>query len=471
MNVHDALGEWSIRPGPIYARLAAALRDAIENGDIAPGTVLPPERSLAARLAIGRSTVVQAYGRLREEQLVVSRQGSGTWVAGARRTAATKRPAASLRLAALRDPEVPVDLATAALPAHARVRQLIADLGRSDDDCTALLDGPGYLPAGLPALRSSLAERLTADGLATIPEQILVTTGDQQALSLLATHALQAGDTVVVESPTSPGMLDVLHGLPVTVRSSRPVTDEGSDLLDVLDRCRPRLAYLMPTLGPHGRMLDHASRGVLARKLAERDVLVIDDASQAGLAFEPAPPLAAFVSADNLITVGSMTKLHWGGLRIGWIRGPAPLIAALARAKARVDLGTPVLDQLIAVRLLCVEDNVRAVRVAWLRDRLDHASTVVRAALPEFSFAPPDGGMNLWLRLPAGTATAFSEVATRFGVAVVPGSALSAQGIADDHVRVVYARPREVFEEGVRRLAAAWQRYRTMPPDTAPVLL
>jgi DNA-binding transcriptional MocR family regulator len=466
MQIQDALGDWSTRPGPLYARLATAIREAIDRGDIAPGSPLPPERSLAKRLAIGRSTVVAAYTQLREDRLVESRQGSCTWVRGAARHPATDAPPESLRMAALRDATTLVDLATAALPAHRHMRSLIATL--ADQDTAAVLDTPGYLPGGLPALRQALAAQLTAQNLPTSPDQVLVTTGDQQALSLLCAHALHPGDTAVVEDPTSPGILDILHSLPVAILGARPVTGGHDDLIRAVDRREARLAYLMPTLGPQGKLLGSTARAQLAQALAERPTLIIDDTSQAGLTFEPAPPpLAAFADAPNLITVGSLTKLHWGGLRLGWIRGPAPLIASLTRAKVRADLGTPVLDQLLAVRLLHAEDQIRADRLATLRTCLAHAATVLPQLLPELSWQPPDGGLNLWLRLPAGTATALTEVATRLGVAVVPGALLSPQGAADDHIRLVYTRPPDVFDEGVRRLAAAWQHYRRAATATA----
>jgi len=458
MQIQDALGDWSAGPGPLYGRLAAALREAIGRGDIPPGTALPPERSLAKRLAIGRGTVVAAYARLREAELVDSRQGSSTWVRGAARHAAGEPPREALRMAALRDGATLIDLATAALPAHGLLRDLVAQL--ADQATAAVLDAPGYLPGGLPALRRALAARLTGQGLPTTPDQVLVTTGDQQALSLLCAHALHPGDTAVVEDPTSPGILDVLHGLPVAVRGARPVTADRHDLVRLIDRCQARLAYLTPTLGPEGQVLSPADGPRFARALAQRSALVVDDTSQAGLTFQPAPPpLAAHLQAPNLVTVGSLTKLHWGGLRLGWIRGPAPLIASLTRAKVRADLGSPVLDQVLAVRLVGHEEQVRAERMAALRAWLTHATTVLTNALPEFSWRAPDGGLSLWLRLPAGTATAFAEVATRVGVAVVPGALLSPQGAADDHIRLVYARPTEVFDEGVRRLAAAWNHY------------
>jgi DNA-binding transcriptional MocR family regulator len=476
VQIRDALGEWSTRPGPLYARLAAAIREAIGRGDIPPGAALPPERALAKRLAIGRSTVVAAYALLREHNLVNSRQGSGTWVQGAPRHAAGEAPREALRVAALRDATALIDLATAALPAHRLFREL---LSRPPDQRTvAVLDTAGYIPAGLPELRQALARMLTAQNLPTTPDEILITTGDQQALSLLCAHALHAGDTAVVEDPTSPGILDILHDLPVAIRGTQPATSGPAGLVQLIDRYQAGLAYLMPTLGPHGRVLDAANRARLARALADHTTTtVIDDTSQAGLTFQPAPPpLAAYSPSGNLVTVGSFTKLYWGGLRLGWIRGPATLIATLTRAKVRADLGSPLLDQLLAVRLLDHVDQIRADRLETLRTCLTHAGAALTGALPDFTWQPPDGGLSLWLRLPAGTATGFAEVAARLGVAVVPGALLSPQRKADDHIRLVYARPPDILDEGIRRLAAAWQHYRksatiTAEHPQAPVLV
>jgi DNA-binding transcriptional MocR family regulator len=474
MQFHDALGDWSARPGPLYARLAASIREAVGRGDIPPGAALPPERSLARRLAIGRTTVTGAYAQLRSEELVESRQGSGTWVRGAARTTSGESPRESLPGAALRDAATFIDLATAALPAPQLMRSLLATISA---DAADVLETPGYLPGGLPALRNALAARLTAEGLTTSPDEILVTTGGQQALSLLCAHVLGPGDAAVVEDPTCPGILDVLHGLPVAIRSARPVAFDHGDVIRMADRSQARLVYVVPTLGPHGRVLGHADRAQLARALAGRAVLAVDDTGQAGLTFEPSPPpLAAFAQSPNLITIGSLTKLHWGGLRLGWIRGPASLIAGLTRAKVRTDLGSPVLDQMLAVRLLGSEDQIRGERLTTLRGCLRHAETLLPRLLPDFSWQPPEGGLNLWLRMPAGTGSAFTEVAARLGVAVVPGALLSHQAAADDHIRLAYVRPADVFEEGVRRLAAAWNHYQRAAGaphtgHTAPVLI
>jgi hypothetical protein len=170
------------------------------------------------------------------------------------------------------------------------------------------LDGSGYRPAGLPALREAVAAHLTGRGLETSATEVLITTGAQQAVSLLARVLLRQGDLVVVEEFTNP------------------------------------VGALMPP----------AARRRLAGLAANHNVPVVDDAVVADLGLgAPVPPPVAFYRPDApVVLVGSLSKLFWGGLRIGWLRAPKPMISFLARAKAVEDLGTSVLAQVLAVRLL-----------------------------------------------------------------------------------------------------------------------
>lgn len=405
---------------------------------------------------------MRAYDELRAQGLVVSRQGIGTWVNGAREARVARGFVSD------GDPAV-VDLAAGALPAHSRLRELVAELaGVGDEDAAAVLGGPAHPPGGLPALRRGVAEWLSAQGLATAEEQVLITAGEQEAFSLLARRALASGGSAVVEDPTRVPVLDTLRMLSTAVRPARPVTDGHDDLLRLLVRRAPRLVFLVPTLGPRGRVLGGGLRGPLASSLADRDFLVVEDVSQAGLAFDRAPlPLAAHAEAANLVTAGSFAALHWGGLHVGWIRGAAPLIAEMERAKARANSCTPVLDQVLVSRVLAVEEEIRVERIAWLRERLEHAAATLPAALPDFGWHEPEGGTCLWMRLPDGTATELAEIAARFGVRVVAGARMSPGNTADEHVSVVYARSAEVFDEGVRRLGLAWRQYRQMRQHTA----
>jgi DNA-binding transcriptional MocR family regulator len=251
-----------------------------------------------------------------------------------------------------------------------------------------------------------------------------------------------------------------------------------SELLTAVGRADAKLLFLIPTLNPQGRVADLDTRRRLLDGLASRDVNVIEDLSSVDLLLEVAPPpLASLPNGADVISVGSMSKLFWGGLRVGFIRATPRLIGRLARLKARVDLGTPLLSQLLAARLLGDIENIRHERVGELRQQLAHGLEVVRTELPDLQVSPPAGGLSLWLELPRGTSTGLTEVAARKGVAVVAGAVLSHRGAADGALRVVYSRPPAVFDEGIRRLAVAWRSYsastalRLVAPTDEPTLV
>jgi DNA-binding transcriptional MocR family regulator len=209
--------------GPLYRQLADGLKRAIDRGEVPLGTVLPPERTLARALAVSRATVVAAYDRLKGEGWLESRRGSGTWVRspdnsdrGGVDAVATGRlflsedghvqrsePGRPLAAEGL------IDLSVAAVTGTPTVTAVLASL--RPEDVTPLTDHHGYLPQGLRSLREVIAARYTAAGLPTTPDQLVVTTGAHQAISLLARQTLQPGDAVIVESPTFPGALDVFR--------------------------------------------------------------------------------------------------------------------------------------------------------------------------------------------------------------------------------------------------------------------
>jgi DNA-binding transcriptional MocR family regulator len=176
------------------------------------------------------------------------------------------------------------------------------------------------------------------------------------------------------------------------------------------------------------------------------------------------PPLAAFGPKAPIVTVGSLSKLVWGGLRIGWVRADADTIARLSRFKAVSDLGSPVTTQAAAVALLesgldhCVE-----ARRVQLAQQLAFAEQAFAERLPDWSWRTPDGGPSLWVRLPRPGADAFAQLAARHGVLVLPESALEARPGPDLHLRVVYAREPELVELAVDRLAQAWAAFRRTP--------
>lgn len=461
MNTYDAIGEWMLQGGPLYQRLATAIRDAVIRGDLLPGTVLPAERHLAHGLSVGRSTVVGAYDVLRAEGVLASKQGSGTWVAGAARNSASRsQPQESLTRAALSAGEKLIDLATASLPAAPEVAEALRALAGELSD--PLLAQTGYAALGLAEARRAVATMFTRDGLATSPEQILITTGDQQALSLIGAHLLDSGDTVLVEDPTSAGLLDLVRRMPVVVRGTRSLSSAGATaLVTAVRKADPKLVYLITSLGPEGRITPTEELQTLARGLRDFTGTVVEDASSRLLIRQEHPKYLASLVGDSatVLTVGSMSKLFWGGLRVGWIRGDENMILRLSRAKARADLGTPMLSQLMSAWLLHRLVEIEASRHAEVSHRARQAAELLGELLPEFELPEDAGALSFWMRLPRGASHPFSEVARRHGVAVVAGASLSVTGASDAYVRVALGVSENAFAEGAHRLARAWEAY------------
>lgn len=473
IDLAERLGRWSAGRGRLSALLAQRLRTLIDDGDLPPGAVLPTDRALAGALAVGRSTVVAAYETLRADGRIVRRQGSGTRVAGATDpqtpadgwTLPTPDTHAPLFLHHLEPPGSALQFACAAPsspPAalleaqRAALDQLTETAGRTVDQ--------GYQVGGHPRLRAAIAEHYRGLGLPTDPEQVLVTNGAQQALSLLSRALVQPGDPVLVEAPTYPGALEVLRSIGAEL-VPQPVGMPG--LARTLQQVSPVLTYLVPTFhNPTGAVLGALQGERAARAAVRADSWLIDDRTLADLAFpgvSTPPPLAAHAGdSDKIITVGSLSKAVWGGLRIGWIRAGRSLINRLSRVRALQDLGGTVFNQLAAA--VMVEDlagHLAQSRVQ-LNNRHDQLCTALRSELPEWSFEPVTGGQFLWVELPRGDADSFAQSALRHGVAVLPGSGLDAYGASTARLRLHFQLPNELARDGIRRLAAAWAEYQ--PP-------
>ena len=460
------LDAWASGSGPLYRRLAAALRTAIARGDLPVGELLPPERILARQLAVSRSTVVAAYALLCDEQLLERRQGSGTRVRSAPPRRGSGLPGALNRNTIFRrmtdGPGGTIDLTGA---------YLLEPGGLPD----ALLDGvyaemaplaatSGYSPLGYPPLREAIASHLTLRGVPTTADQILVTSGAQQAIYMAAWLYLQRGDVAVVENPTYPGALDALTAVGarlVSVRTGRHGPDLDA-LAEHLARSSPRLVYLIPTYqNPVGGVLAEPARRALVHLIQQHQVPLLEDDSLSGLSIvgEAPPPVAAFAPNAPILTAGSLSKLFWAGLRVGWVRASEPVIAQLGRLKAVADLGGSLPGQVIASRLLTEYDEIRRQRRPVIAQRLELATRLLAHMLPDWSWDTPQGGLCLWARLPYGSATEFAQVALRTGVSIVAGSVASADGSFDDHVRLPFGHRPETLEQGIQRLARAWQAY------------
>jgi DNA-binding transcriptional MocR family regulator len=469
------LVESGARSGPLHSQLSQGLRELIELGELPVGATLPAERALAGALSVSRTTVVTAYQSLQQEGRLERRQGSGTRVRSTAERA--ERETVSSHLLAgdhaaaqfLNGPLATIDFATAALPCLPVVADTAAAMDR-EEYLELGQQHHGYHPRGLPALRERLARWYTEEGLPTTAEQILVTSGAQQAVELVTQGCLQAGDSVVVEEPTYRGALEAFALAGCRVRSV-PSDERGMDVAALVKLSAPRLVYAQSTLqNPSGAVLapDRARR--LVKLAEEQHVVVVDDTALAGTAFEDSRPLASYGDSERILTIGSMSKLFWGGLRLGWIRGASRTISRLAQMKGITDLGTSLVSQQIGLHLLSQVGPARAVRREELAAGLADLTGLLTEHLPSWTWVAPRGGASLWVRLPGADTTQFAQVALRFGVALLPGAVFSASGGLTEHTRLPYAVPPAVLRAGVHRLARAWSAYLGDARTSVPVV-
>lgn len=438
---------------PAYLGLAEALRELIGDGRVGYGTRLPSERDLTEALGVSRTTVTRAYAELRDTAYAEARQGAGTF---------TRLPGGPVRARdrALMPGDVAPDAINLVCAASTAPPGIAAAYAEAVAELPAHLGSHGYYPAGLPALQAAIARLYDDRGLPTRPDQIIVTAGALAATAAAGRALAGPRDRVLVESPTYPNATHALRtggGRLLTV----PLEPTGWDL-DMLraavKRNRPRLAYLMPDFhNPTGLVMPERLRGDLGRLLARHDCLPVVDEAHHLLRLDDAPALPPFATYAEAITVGSASKSIWGGLRLGWLRAPEHLVDRLTSARVQLDLGAPVLEQLVLVRLL--EGGVDAL-VGSHRDRLreqrDVLAAELRQHLPSWSFRMPAGGMVLWCELPGGSATAVCQAAEQVGLHLPPGPAFAPEGGLDRFIRIPFTLPPDDLREAVRRLAAAW---------------
>jgi DNA-binding transcriptional MocR family regulator len=329
------------------------------------------------------------------------------------------------------------------------------------NDLPRLLPGHGYHPEGLPDLRARIAERYTARGLPTRPEQVLVTSGALHAVATVAEVLVRSGDRVLVEHPSYPNALDALRArrarlVPVAV--SQDADAFVADVQRVARETTPRLAYLMPDFqNPTGLLVDEPLRRRLAAGLHSAGTVALIDETVAELGIDAAgpPPYALGAPADRVVTVGSLSKSFWGGLRVGWVRAEPELVQRLTNAAVRSHMSGPVVEQLAACHLLDAADVALPVRRAALRVQRDALVAALRRELPTWLVPVPAGGIVLWCGLPAPISTALVEAARGRGLLLAAGPRFGAGHSFEDRLRLPYTQPVEVLERAVALLAEA----------------
>jgi DNA-binding transcriptional MocR family regulator len=451
------LGQWHSLPGrhrsPDYAALAAAVRGLLADGRLPLGVRLPAERELAESLGISRTTVTAAYRALRETGHLTSRRGAGSWTT----LPGGHRVASSGLWAPDEDPGM-IDMGVAASGAPV---ELVPAARAAADDLPRYLGTAGYHPTGLGELREAVAAGYTVRGVPTSADQILITSGTQQALDLVLRLSVPVGAPVLVESPTYPNALAALSARRARISTHGLDTVTGWDvelLLTALRQTRPRLAYVIPEFqNPTGHLMPTALRERLAATAHASGTELVVDESFVDLPLDGAPvppPVAVFDRHSRVVSIGGMSKAYWGGLRIGWVRASAPLVQRLAALRVGVDMASPVLEQLVAVHLLSQAPAIVAARRAQLAFRRDALVGALGELLPEWRFFVPGGGVTLWAELDGPISSALSRAAEDVGVRLAPGPRFGLDGTLERFVRLPFTLAADDLIEAVRRIAS-----------------
>lgn len=422
--------------GPAYLWIADGIRAAVADGRVMHGTRLPGERDLAPALQVSRTTITKAYAVLAERGYTRARQGSGTTIVlpGGRPDEGDAEPLDDRPA----DPRL-LNLVQAAPPATPGLQ---AAFEKGLEQLPRFTAGRGYYSLGIPDLREAIAQRYTDRGVPTGADQVVVTAGASSAVGIALTALTDPRSAVLLESPGYPNTVQAMRGVgrrPVGV----PVADPAAmdDALARVNACLVVLDFQNPT----GLLADEERRAELARIWKRRGTTAIVDETLVETWLDDEPqvrPMAAH--HPGVITIGSASKTHWGGLRLGWIRAPRQLVGALSAARRSFDLGSPVLEQLALDELLRTRPGLHPDMRVMLRGSRDR--------LWQFGIecgwraVAPSGGLSIWWRLPRPRGNALAAAAEREGLLMLPGSAFAVDGRGlDSFLRTPFTlRPDEI---------------------------
>jgi 2-aminoadipate transaminase len=331
------------------------------------------------------------------------------------------------------------------------------------------------LTDGLPILRETVAEHMTERGIPAVTENVVITSGSQQALDLMGRIFLEEGDTVLVESPTFLGALQAFNAYGVHY-AAVPMDEEGvciDELREAVDKTQPKFMYLLPNFqNPTGVSMSMERRRAVVEVADETGVPILEDDPYGALRFEgePLPSLAALDSArfsengessgyaqGNVVYLSTFSKTLAPGLRLAWAVAPPQVIEQFGMAKQGADLHSNALAQTIAydfMRRGWLPAQVQRIRDTY-RERRDAMYAAIQEFFPpEVEHTHPEGGLFLWLTLPEGMdAVALLRDAAQHKVAFVPGAPFFVDGTGQNTMRLSFASvPPETIREGIRRL-------------------
>lgn len=470
---------------PLYRQLHAEIKHLIESGAIPADTRLPATRELAGHFGLNRTTVSAAYALLENDGLITGHVGRGSFVA--RRQPSQPRPT-HLNWRALLDPpsSAPAVSSPAASPiatfSSSRPAEALFPVEEFRATCAEVIAGAEAQnilqlgsPSGYPPLRRYLLDIALAEGVARDSDDILITSGCQQAFDLIQRAVVRHSETVLVEDPVYPGVKNVFNHSGARLIGV-PMTPDGIDidaLQHIVERERPRLLAVTPNFqNPTGATLPLAERKALLRIAQSAGMIVVENDVYGPLAYQgdSPPPIKSLDHTGHTVLLRSFSKIAFPGLRVGWVVAPRALIEKLTEIKQWTDLHSDQLSQAVLLRFAesgRLEKHRQQVLAAG-RERLAAVLNACEKYLPaEAQFTRPRGGMSLWIRLPEPLDTAeLLPRAERQGVSYVPGKyfavshpepnglRISFAGMDPERIRSGIAILGQIFKEELERVRA-----------------
>ncbi|MGA7410492.1 MAG: PLP-dependent aminotransferase family protein [Bryobacteraceae bacterium] len=465
---------------PLYRQVSTSIAELIGSGGIQVGERLPATRELAGQLGLNRTTISAAYALLEEQGLIHGHVGRGSFVASRPGFSGDPTdgepaidwdailPGPELNVSA---PAYPIEISFSSsrpsreafpLASFRRLAREVID-GPQAADILQLGSPHGYGP-----LRRYLHEEATTAGTAGTNDDLIITNGCQQAWDLLARVLAPAGTPVVLEDPIYHGLWQVFARSGAEVIPA-PVTGSGVDtsvLEQLFQRHRPRLAVITPSFqNPTGATLPLNQRHRVIELAKQYNVLLLESDIYSELRYREAalPRLKQLDTGGRVVLLGSYSKVAFPGLRVGWVIAPRPLVAHLAALKQLSDLHSDHLSQAVLLRFAEsgeLRKHIERTRHAGAQ-RLDAVLHACREHLPAGArFTRPDGGMSLWVELPAPLRS--TELLARVqaqGVDFLPGSCFSAERSHPRGLRLSFGGllPEQI-ERGVRIIGDAAKR-------------
>ncbi len=479
--------ELDFRSGiPLYRQLHEQIKGSIRAGRLARGERLPATRSLAGMLGLNRATVSAAFDLLQSDGLILSQVGRGSFVtAEAPRTAAgldweELLPASGWSPAPPQPPSEQVISFSTSQPLADLFP--LEDFRRSGEEVLGDARLPAILqlgsPGGYPPFQRYLLEEARRAGLAQAGDDVLVTSGCQQALDLLQRVLIRPGDWVAVEDPVYPGLKNLFLRAGARLLAV-PVGPDGMDLaeLERLLGAHP-VRLLVATSNfqnPTGATLPLGARRAILRLARAAGAVVVENDIYGDLRYrgEPVPLMKRLDESGDAVLLRSFSKITFPGLRVGWVVGPRTLVSRLAEVKQWTDLHSDQLSQAVllrfteAGRLEAHRQRVRAAGLECLETVLEGCAEHLPAGT---AFTRPEGGMNLWVRLPDPLdAVELLPRAQREGASYLPGRyfevsrhhrgslRLSFAGLAPEKIRAGLALLGKVFCEELERARSPYR--------------